>query len=99
MLILFDHGTPKGLARALLGHTIITAQARGWDKLNNGALLDVQRKRQLIYRSRPTGESATSRILPDEKLICFCIEDLILINGEFCDGRVQAGGMSLGWIL
>ncbi len=39
MLILFDHGTPKGLARALPGHTIIPAQARGWDKLNNGALL------------------------------------------------------------
>jgi hypothetical protein len=41
MLILFDHGTPKGLARALPGHTIITAQARGWDELNNGALLNV----------------------------------------------------------
>lgn len=40
MFILFDHGTPKGLARALPGHTIITAHARGWDKLNNGALLD-----------------------------------------------------------
>ena len=41
MLILFDHGTPKGLARALPGHTTIQAQARGWDKLNNGALLTV----------------------------------------------------------
>ena len=40
MIILFDHGTPKGLARALPGHTIITAQAKGWDKLNNGALLN-----------------------------------------------------------
>ncbi len=39
MLILFDHGTPKGLIRALTGHTVITAQARGWDKLDNGALL------------------------------------------------------------
>ncbi len=39
MLILFDHGTPKGLSRVLPGHTI-TAQARGWDKLNNGALLN-----------------------------------------------------------
>ena len=39
MLILFDHGTPKGLARALPGHTIHTAQGRGWDTLNNGALL------------------------------------------------------------
>ncbi len=40
MLILFDHGTPRGVARALPGHTIITAQARGRDKLNNGALLN-----------------------------------------------------------
>ena len=40
MLILFDHGTPKGLARALSGHTIDTAQAKGWDTLNNGALLN-----------------------------------------------------------
>ena len=40
MHILFDHGTPKGIARALAGHTVITAQARGWDTLNNGALLN-----------------------------------------------------------
>ena len=39
MLILFDHGTPRGLARELTGHTIITAKARGWDRLNNGDLL------------------------------------------------------------
>ena len=40
MLILFDHGTPKGLARALSDHTIDTAQAKGWDTLTNGALLN-----------------------------------------------------------
>jgi hypothetical protein len=39
MRILFDHGTPRGLARALPGHTVLTARARGWDRLNNGALL------------------------------------------------------------
>ncbi len=39
MLILFDHGAPRGLARALPGHTVITARARGWDRLDNGALL------------------------------------------------------------
>jgi hypothetical protein len=41
MLILFDHGTPRGLARALPGHTVMTAKARGWDRLNNGDLLSV----------------------------------------------------------
>jgi hypothetical protein len=39
MLILFDHGTPAGLARALSPHTVVSAQARGWDRLSNGALL------------------------------------------------------------
>lgn len=40
MLILFDHGTPKGIARALAGHKVESAQNRGWDRLSNGALLD-----------------------------------------------------------
>ena len=40
MFILFDHGTPRGLARALPAHTVVTAQSRGWDRLNNGALLN-----------------------------------------------------------
>ena len=40
MLVLFDHGTPKGLIRALSGHTVHTAQAKGWDTLSNGALLN-----------------------------------------------------------
>ncbi len=39
MLILFDHGTPAGLARAVSAHTVTTAQARGWDRLSNSALL------------------------------------------------------------
>lgn len=39
MLILFDHGTPRGLAIALAGHTVIAAKARGWDRLSNGDLL------------------------------------------------------------
>jgi hypothetical protein len=63
MLILFDHGTPKGLARALPGHTIVTAQARGWDKLNNGALLNAAEESALELLR----ESATSRTLPAEK--------------------------------
>jgi hypothetical protein len=39
VLVLFDHGTPKGLIRALPGHTVHTAQAKGWDTLSNGELL------------------------------------------------------------
>jgi hypothetical protein len=40
VFILFDHGTPKGLARALSEHTVHTAQSKGWDALTNGELLD-----------------------------------------------------------
>ena len=40
MLILFDQGTPKGLARALADHVVITAREKDWDILDNGALLD-----------------------------------------------------------
>jgi alkanesulfonate monooxygenase SsuD/methylene tetrahydromethanopterin reductase-like flavin-dependent oxidoreductase (luciferase family) len=39
MLILFDHGTPRGLARELAGHTVRPAKAMGWEQLNNGDLL------------------------------------------------------------
>ena len=39
MHILFDHGTPRGIARALTGHPILTAYACAWDRLGNGALL------------------------------------------------------------
>ena len=41
MLILFDHGAPGGVSRALRGHTVIAAKARGWDRLTNGGLLKV----------------------------------------------------------
>ena len=39
MLILFDHGTPWGLAPALPRHHVITAKAKDWDRFNNGELL------------------------------------------------------------
>lgn len=40
MLILFDHVTPKGIARSLAGHTVTKAKDRGWDRLTNGDLLE-----------------------------------------------------------
>jgi len=39
MLVLFDHGTPRGIARGLQGHTVKEARAQGWDTLSNGELL------------------------------------------------------------
>jgi hypothetical protein len=40
MLILFDHGTPRSIARWLHGHIVVEAIERGWDRLANGALLE-----------------------------------------------------------
>jgi hypothetical protein len=39
MLILFDHVTPRGIARFLPGHTVTKAKERGWVTLTNGDLL------------------------------------------------------------
>src|ERR1035437_4769194 len=39
MRILFDHGTPSGIARSLAGHEVTEAIERGWDRISNGVLL------------------------------------------------------------
>lgn len=40
MLVLFDNGTPRTLARHLIDrHTVTEARARGWQELENGELL------------------------------------------------------------
>jgi hypothetical protein len=41
MRILFDHGTPSGIADALAGHAVTEAIDRGWDRISNGELLRV----------------------------------------------------------
>ena len=40
MRVLFDNGTPRGIASALEGHAVEEARSHGWDTLHNGALLD-----------------------------------------------------------
>lgn len=41
MLILFDNGTPRTLARFLIGQHLVTeARALGWAELENGELLN-----------------------------------------------------------
>jgi hypothetical protein len=40
LLVLFDNGTPRTLARYLIErHTVAEARARGWERLGNGELL------------------------------------------------------------
>jgi hypothetical protein len=38
--ILFDHSTPAPLRHALTTHVVVEAVERGWEALDNGALLD-----------------------------------------------------------
>ena len=40
MKILFDNGTPRGLARFLTGHSVEEARAHGWEELENGELIE-----------------------------------------------------------
>jgi hypothetical protein len=40
MRVLFDNGTPRGVAAALSDHIVEEARSRGWDSLGNGDLLD-----------------------------------------------------------
>jgi predicted nuclease of predicted toxin-antitoxin system len=41
MLVLFDNGVPRTLARYLIDHhTVTEARARGWAELENGELLN-----------------------------------------------------------
>jgi len=73
MLVLFDHGTPRGLIRALVNHTVITAQSRGWDTLNNGDLLKAAEKaavdillttdRRIRYQQNLTGRKIAIVVL------------------------------------
>jgi len=39
MRVLFDNGTPRGVAAALKDHVVEEARAHGWDTLRNGELL------------------------------------------------------------
>ena len=41
MRILFDHGTPSGIAGSLSGHEVTEAIELGWDRISNGELLTV----------------------------------------------------------
>jgi hypothetical protein len=40
MRVVFDNGTPRGVASALADHIVEEARSRGWNTLKNGELLD-----------------------------------------------------------
>jgi hypothetical protein len=73
MRILFDHGTPRSIARWLQGHIVVEAIARGWDRLTNGELLKaaeaagfdifLSRDKNIQYQQNLTGRKLAVVIL------------------------------------
>ena len=64
MLVLFDNGTPRTLARYLIDrHTITEARSRGWEELENGELLDEAEAAASKCWSRQTKISVIGRTL------------------------------------
>jgi hypothetical protein len=41
MKILFDNGTPRPIARVLVGHAVTRARQIGWHELENGQLIQM----------------------------------------------------------
>ena len=39
MKIQFDHGTPRSIARSLVGHEVTRAAQLGWHEIGNGVLI------------------------------------------------------------
>lgn len=73
MRILFDHGTPVPLRRALSGHEVVTAYELGWAELANGALLDaaeakfealITTDQSLRYQQNLVGRKLAILVLP-----------------------------------
>ena len=73
MRILFDHGTPAPLRRALTGHAVSTAHEMAWTGLDNGALLAaaeaqfdalITTDRNLRYQQNLTGRRLAILVLP-----------------------------------
>jgi predicted nuclease of predicted toxin-antitoxin system len=74
MLVLFDNGTPRTLARFLIDrHMVTEARARGWQELQNGELLNeaeaagfevlVTTDKNLRYQQNLTGRRIANRCL------------------------------------
>ena len=96
MLILFDNGTPRGLAHLLTGHSVEEARARGWEELANGELIDaaeqggfdlmVTTDKNIRYQQNLTGRRIALVILgnqqwPDVRL---CL-DMIAATVDACE--------------
>jgi hypothetical protein len=73
MRVLFDNGTPRGVAAALKNHVVEEVRDRGWDTFRNGELLDaaeaagfdvfITTDRNLRYQQNLTGRKIAIVVL------------------------------------
>ena len=73
MRILFDQGTPTPLRHTLIGHDVSTAYEKGWDRLENGDLLNaaeaafdalITTDQNLRYQQNLAGRRLAILVLP-----------------------------------
>lgn len=90
MLVLFDNGTPRTLARFLIDrHMVTEVRARGWEELGNGDLLReaeaagfdvlVTTDKNLSYQQNLTGRTIAIVVLGQGRwsLIRQCVAEVV----------------------
>jgi hypothetical protein len=77
MKILFDNGTPKPIARCLVGHEVTYARQIGWHELSNGDLIQqaedagyevlVSTDKNIRYQQNLTGRKIALVVLGNQQ--------------------------------
>jgi hypothetical protein len=63
MLVLFDNGTPRTLARYLIDHHAVTeARARGWEELENGELVQAVKRNLKVDWTEPHRDAVRAEV-------------------------------------
>src|ERR1700733_2096194 len=98
MRILFDHGTPSGIARSLAGHDVTEAIERGWHTISNGVLLQVAEAagfdlllttdKGIRYQQNLTGRKITIGVLGNStwRLVRQHLDRIVLAVSEATPG-------------
>lgn len=98
MRILFDHGTPSGIAGSLSGHDVTEATERGWDRISNGELLEVAEvagfdlllttDKRIRYQQNLTGRKIAIVVLGNStwRLVRMYLERIALAVAEATPG-------------
>lgn len=98
MRILFDHGTPSGIAGALPGHDITEAINRGWNRISNGELLKVAENagfdvllttdKRIRYQQNLTGRKIAIVVLRNStwRIVRLYLDRIALVVAETTPG-------------